>query len=1158
MRFLSGMICLLCMHTMICKAQDQIKKDYLPPTPTVAALGKYVDAPVSLYTGTPEISIPIYEITAGNYKLPISLSYHAGGFRVSEESSWVGLGWSVIGTGVISRTIRHIADNGTRDAFFNTYVGQELSPWNDTDYLNLARLVQFSNGIDAFPDLYTYTFNGHGGKFVQIGSSVKMLPKKPIKITRTGTSYLDWKWHIVDEGGNHYYFSDTETTKVRSDNSAAVENVSWYLTRIVTATGEEITFEYKPTTFFQSVNISESKTYKRLPGGSLQLEGSSGNSFTTTLYGKELSRIVFPQGTVEFISAYDRADIDKPQGTEGALRLTQIKVTDSDNVIQKLFFLNHDYFSTTPHTWVDKRLKLLSVVEDPAGLAKEHSFEYNTGVLLPSKSSKAQDHWGYYNGMNGNTSLVPPFKTVQTTCGALSDVELQPTREPSATMAKGCLLTRVNYPTGGYTDYHYEAHQYGYVGDAPMTPWQEMINYQQVPTEFLMAYKDRPEFDPPTRETQTFDFNISDDQCIKLVVDITLPPIPVNGSQSQAKLEMYSLTGGLQLMETYHHVDNGTLYIPLAPGSYRLVAIGTMSGCKVRAELQYADFDLITVRKKLAGGVRVKRIVEHDGVSPDIIRRLTYYDGSDTTKSSGSLLERPEYIYTSYNYIYLGDGEGEPGGDLCFYREESRINVTSESHKGLGSGNHIGYREVQVHYGENDENGKSVSTFTTHPNLTHGTESDVSWRRGLLTGQREYDKQGRLIRKLTNEYTMNYPEMFYGLLVTSRGAHPCWQPSNNDQYDVFTNHFKQTVSVMASELFYLKKQTVEDYNVSNGQALTIVEEYFHDNEVHLQPSRIVKKINDKRYVTITSYPDDFSNTTGFIADLKTDHNIVPIEKVTWQESLTGTNQAVLSGQLFTYKAGGEGLLEEIKQLELATPLNLSAFNFANRLTGVVPPNGTAGAFAPHNGYALRASYLYDANFNPIQVIPANGSPISFIWGYGDDYPIAKVVNATAGKIAYTGFENSNEGGWDAYTPNVAVPYAGKKAFSGTLTKSSLPADRYTVSTWVKDGTGTPSITGQSPKSIGPLTNGWRQYVWEFNTSGQLSINSNGSIIDDARLHPANSHMTSLSYDPLKGPVSISDQNSMAVFYQYDSAGRLIGIKDAHGNVIKTYTYYYKQ
>ena len=49
----------------------------MPPSPTAAALGLYGEYPVSLSTGTPEISIPIYEIRSKKLNLPISLNYMA-------------------------------------------------------------------------------------------------------------------------------------------------------------------------------------------------------------------------------------------------------------------------------------------------------------------------------------------------------------------------------------------------------------------------------------------------------------------------------------------------------------------------------------------------------------------------------------------------------------------------------------------------------------------------------------------------------------------------------------------------------------------------------------------------------------------------------------------------------------------------------------------------------------------------------------------------------------------------------------------------------------------------------------------------------------------------------------------------------------------------
>src|SRR5687767_4295306 len=74
-----------------------------PISPEAASLGKFGNIPVGYYTGTPQISIPIYDIKVGSIHLPVSLNYHAAGIRVDKTSSSVGIGWALSGSGVVSR-----------------------------------------------------------------------------------------------------------------------------------------------------------------------------------------------------------------------------------------------------------------------------------------------------------------------------------------------------------------------------------------------------------------------------------------------------------------------------------------------------------------------------------------------------------------------------------------------------------------------------------------------------------------------------------------------------------------------------------------------------------------------------------------------------------------------------------------------------------------------------------------------------------------------------------------------------------------------------------------------------------------------------------------------------------------------------------------------
>ena len=68
------------------QAQENSPENVQITSPTAASLVKVADVPVNLHTGIPNISIPIYTVEEGPLQLPISLSYHAGGLKVSEQA----------------------------------------------------------------------------------------------------------------------------------------------------------------------------------------------------------------------------------------------------------------------------------------------------------------------------------------------------------------------------------------------------------------------------------------------------------------------------------------------------------------------------------------------------------------------------------------------------------------------------------------------------------------------------------------------------------------------------------------------------------------------------------------------------------------------------------------------------------------------------------------------------------------------------------------------------------------------------------------------------------------------------------------------------------------------------------------------------------------
>src|SRR5688572_23745377 len=85
---------LLLFSWMYCFSQSK-PHGPIVPSPNAASLGIHGEIPVSLYTGLPSIEVPVYTIQERGFEFPITMSYHAQGFRPESHPSWVGSNWSL-------------------------------------------------------------------------------------------------------------------------------------------------------------------------------------------------------------------------------------------------------------------------------------------------------------------------------------------------------------------------------------------------------------------------------------------------------------------------------------------------------------------------------------------------------------------------------------------------------------------------------------------------------------------------------------------------------------------------------------------------------------------------------------------------------------------------------------------------------------------------------------------------------------------------------------------------------------------------------------------------------------------------------------------------------------------------------------------------------
>ncbi len=454
-------------------------KRVVPPSPEAASLGQYGNIPISLYTGTPKISIPLAELTGSRLSLPVSLSYNATGFKPQDVASWVGLGWSLNAGGVITRSVMGNPD--TDDNYFNvTNNYMNLPPTSDwmTMYEYMTKIQK--GDMETQPDVYYYNFGNYSGKFlVKTDGTIIKKEKNNLKITRNGLSGFT----ITDDNGIEYFFNQTENSTIIPDD--ALEGIplriysnypgSWYLTSITAPSGNEtISLSYYSTAahkLFNNIIANNSVSYSlnnRYPSATWSGPGNvySAPPYSSTIRKYLQSITLIKNGLtvayINFNSAPDqRQDLDDADYPgERLLQSIQVYYQQKTSEVRlvKQFNFYSSYFvknivSPQPK---DKRLRLDSLQEiavDATAQSKPpYRFFYTTNTV-PSLNA-CIDHWGFSNnGADPATTLVPSVDIGGQYFGGGAD------REPNFTGSSTAILNQIKYPTGGYTLFEYELNE---------------------------------------------------------------------------------------------------------------------------------------------------------------------------------------------------------------------------------------------------------------------------------------------------------------------------------------------------------------------------------------------------------------------------------------------------------------------------------------------------------------------------------------------------------------------------------------------------------------------------------------------------------------------------------------------------------------------------
>lgn len=459
-----------------------------PPSPNAGSINRYIDFPVNMATGVPNIQIPIYSIKSGNISIPIVLSYHSGGIKVNEKAGWVGLGWSLNpGGSIIKKT------NGLDDIYLTSGTSN-ITPTQDylhPDYTNISYNPGYTNMTDAVEgfmnagtglkldsnlrfmgkiligqndgeaDDFNYTLPDRSGKFYYNQKLGKFQTNKTdgLKISGDTTG-----WSISSPNGLTSYFSQKEHTLnplyQKGLSSQASLITSWYVTNIEdVVNNKEVNFEYE-NFYTTDVYNGESVTNDYSLSNGLYLYAQHGEVMKRTGDNFVLKTIRTENETINFIK-----DTATRQDGAGPKALKEIQIYNKDSVLLKKVLFTYYYLlandSGSHEIGGDgKRLILNSVQEvnyDEKGASQTTPpfyFKYDTVIKLPWRLSFAQDKWGFYNGKHANSSLIPHnpyFQYYSSIVGANRNVDSH--------YVKAGVLNSVIYPTGGRAIFEFESNR---------------------------------------------------------------------------------------------------------------------------------------------------------------------------------------------------------------------------------------------------------------------------------------------------------------------------------------------------------------------------------------------------------------------------------------------------------------------------------------------------------------------------------------------------------------------------------------------------------------------------------------------------------------------------------------------------------------------------
>lgn len=837
------------------------------PSPEIANLGEYGKVPVSLYTGIPDISVPLYELKAGNFILPLSVSYHLASVKPNVQPGCLGLGWSLQAGGYITRAVHGLYDekcesNGYASGYYAH--ASQLQNMSNEQFVEATKHIQGESGnyYELSADEFSFSFCGYSGNFYYKGyGEWNVVSDQDIKVEfnpANGEGFINsaqlanriplngWnarsqnnrffnKFTLVTPDGCRYEFGGLQATEYSAPYYARSNGelipTSWKLVKITTVDKRVVEFSYDTSLVMCDLKyVPQCKTVTGIPCTAQNPQTGQAGMTGYLIFPATLKTIKTPDETLEFNYYNDYG-------------------YSNSFVDNYLAWGRRDVYG---------RNDIYSLMEDPArqfhlflGDGIDTSSDYMLRETIKSKLKNQVLHSIYIKGNGGRPLKTIYFDYVYNERRKLSLITERPGNP-------AIIPIYVHHPHGYFFLSYYEVPQSPTEGSVQ----EYRFSYHKahpMPSDFVRA------------KTDSWGYYSGGTVIFSSTPSFTEKQPSLTYTQAEVLEEIIYPTGGKSRFE------------------YELNRY---------SKVVNSSHTSLDVRSGDSGGLRIKQMSLFNQADSLLgIKRFYYSEQRKTTgESSGIAKVKPLHEVTYYTSAGVNLTLQSEGG---FFAEVTNLNSPDVGYSCVieedidGHGQSQGY--VKHHfsnyggdiYGMNHYDEPAVYSMLVGEGGTKPFTSR-SMERGKLLSKEYYDEDNQLKKKVNYKYK----EVASGSFVT---AHQNFLVFCADSYD-FTFAKVGTLTKTYTHAYLVDSITETAYVAPTGG--NIIQYQVHEYGSHKLLSRVLSRTSDGKDVsTDYSYAADEPGNSW----MKMSHVLTPVSCKTVRAG------AQSQGEEYVYGQSGNGI-----------------------------------------------------------------------------------------------------------------------------------------------------------------------------------------------------------------------------------------------------------